>query len=535
MATIEELLRINKELTAQIAVQQQQIAVQQQQIDWMKRQLFGRKSEAFDHPDLFTLEDEDGKAKDTDAEDDTEQPQEDKEKPDTDKKKERPVRKARLPQNLPIVIVKDIIPDEVLASPGEWREIGEEHSDQLEKEPGYLYISRIIRRKFVRIDNPFAPPVIAPAVPTLIENGFWGPGLLSEILSNKYLYHLPLYRQHQLYQHRFGIDLPCSTMGDAVELVADQLQAVVNQMIIDMIRSGYLQIDETPVRYLDPTHPQGSVMGYLWAYRSGTGEVVFDWSTSREHGNLDTFFDSKANRELLAQLELIQSDGYEAYDAYIERQLRLKNVIKRIACMAHIRRKFEQALGQHPELAGWFLRKIGQLYRIEEDLRENKAPPDERYRQRQRQSQRIMNVIEKAINHLLTNSNKILSSSNLGKALKYALGQWSAMRVYLDHGQVEIDNNQLENTIRPTAVGKKNHLFFGSPEAGQRSATIYSLLLSAKAQGVDPQIYLRDLIERLPTTTTSGLSALTPANWATAYKAKIAAAEQAAAAAGQIA
>ena len=199
--------------------------------------------------------------------------------------------------------------------------------------------------------------------------------------------------------------------------------------------------------------------------------------------------------------------------------------------MAHIRRKFEQALGQHPELAGWFLRKIGQLYRIEEDLRENKAPPDERYRQRQRQSQRIMNVIEKAINHLLTNSNKILSSSNLGQALKYALGQWSAMRVYLDHGQVEIDNNQLENTIRPTAVGKKNHLFFGSPEAGQRSATIYSLLLSAKAQGVDPQIYLRDLIERLPTTTTSGLSALPPANWATAYKAKIAAAEQAAAAA----
>ena len=535
MATIEELLQANKELTAQIAVQQQQIAVQQQQIDWLKRQLFGRKSEAFDHPDLFTLEDEDGNAKIADTEDDAGPRTEDNEQeknPDTGEKKTRPIRKARLPENLPVIIIKEIIPDEVQASPGDWREIGEEHSDQLEKAPGYFYISRIIRRKFVRIDNPFAPPVIAPAPLTLIDNGFWGAGLLSEILANKYLYHLPLYRQQQLYQCRFDIDLPRNTMGSAVELVSDQLQAVVDQMITDMIRSGYLQIDETPVRYLDPGHPNGSAMGYLWTYRSGTGEVVFDWRITREHGNLDTFFESKANREVLAMLDLIQSDGYEAYDSFIARQALLDNPIKRIACMAHIRRKFEQAAGQYPEIARWFLRQIARLYRIEDTLRENKAPPELRHRLRQQQSLRIMNLIEKAIDHLLTNSTKILTSSNLGQALKYARGQWAAMRVYLDHGQVEIDNNLVENAIRPTAVGKKNHLFFVSPEAGKRSATLYSLLLSAKAQGVDPQAYLRDLIERLPTTTTSGLKALTPANWAAAHKAKIAAAKQDASADG---
>lgn len=516
----QELRRINEELRRVNEEQARQIAVQQQQIEWLKKQLFGRKSEKLDHPELFPAGEEEESKKSAASSADVRPAEEAEATGNREKagKNRRPIRRARLPENLPVVVAKEVIPEEVQAAPDQWREIQPEHSDLLEKEPGYFYIKRIVRRKYVRRDHPFAPPVIAPAEPTLIENGFWGAGLLSEILSNKYLYGLPLYRQEQLYSKRFGIELSRKTMSDAVDKVSHQLMPVVERMKKNMLGSGYLQADETPVRYLDPVHPKGSALGYLWTYRSANGEAIFDWRTNRQHANVDRFLGSPdEDGEML--LEVLQSDGYEAYDNYVARQLRKGRKISRAACMAHIRREFEKSLGQRPELARWFMRQIGRLYAIEENLREHRAPPELRARIRTRRSRRIIDLLAKAIDHLLINSATILPKSNLGRALRYARGQWPAMQTFLTRGEVEIDNNLIENAIRPTAVGKKNHLFFGSPEAGERSAILYSLLLSAKAQGVDPQAYLRDLIERLPTAKTSDLDDLTPANWAAAHKA----------------
>lgn len=497
---IDDLLRINQD-------QADQLTILRQQVDYLKRQLFGRKSEkGIEHLDLFKEEEMPGK------------PEATKEVADKPEKKSKPkdkrlIRSARLPDNLPIIVVERI-PEEVKASPEDWRRIGEETSDQLEKEPGYFYLKRTVLPKFVPRDNPFKPPISASAKPTIIDSGFWGDSLLSEILTNKYLYHLPLYRQEQLYHYRFGISLSRKTMGDAVEKVSGMMGILVRRMKENMLLGGYIQADETPVTYLDPTHPKGSRKGYYWVYRGLDGEVIFDWRTTREHKHLHKWLGKNFEG-------ILQSDGYTAYEGYARSQTLEGKHVKRASCLAHIRRKFENAREQRPEIVRWFLRIMGRLYGIESTLREHNADAAVRARIRRKHSHPLIKLLEKAITHLLVKGTSILPKSHLGQALRYARGQWAGVSVYLEHGEVELDNNLVENTIRPTAVGKKNCLFIGHPEAGERSAIIYTLLISAKAQGVDPQAYLKDLIEKLPEANSSELEALTPANWARAFKARL--------------
>lgn len=502
MANIDDLIRINQE-------QADQIAILRQQVEYLKRQLYGRKSEkSLEHLDLFEGEDMPGKPEVETAADSADKSNKKKAKP----RGKRPIRAERLPDNLPIVIV-ELIPKEVTAAPGEWRRMGAEESDQLEKEPGYFYLKRTIRPKFVRRDQPFLPPIMAPAKPKIIDSGFWGDSLLSEILTNKYLYHLPFYRQEQLYHYRFDISLSRQTMGDAAEKVSGMMGVLVQRMKETMILGGHIQVDETPVTYLDPKHPKGSRTGYYWVYRGLNGEVIFDWCTSREHKHLLKWLGKNFSGT-------IQSDGYSAYEDYANSQALAGKVVKRASCLAHIRRKFENAKDQSPEVVKWFLRIIGKLYGLEETLREQHADAATRARMRQKHSAPLIKLLKKAITHLLTNGSHILPKSHLGRALRYALGQWPGMQVYLEHGEVEIDNNLIENALRPTAVGKKNWLFIGQPEAGERSAVIYTLLISAKAQGIDPQAYLKDLIEKLPEASLSNLDALLPANWAKEFKAR---------------
>jgi hypothetical protein len=184
--TNEVLQQQNQEL-------KDQVAILTQQLDWLKRQLFGRKSEQLNHPDLFAGQPSEDPATSPDAA----QEQARASANPQSEKRTRKIRKDRLPENLP-VRTEEIIPEIVLANPQAWRGCGFEEKTQLEKEPAYFYLRRILRMKFVPIDNPFSPPVIEPAKPTLIEGGFWGSGLLAELLANKYLYHLPFDRQHAL-------------------------------------------------------------------------------------------------------------------------------------------------------------------------------------------------------------------------------------------------------------------------------------------------------------------------------------------------
>ncbi len=269
--------------------------------------------------------------------------------------------------------------------------------------------------------------------------------------------------------------------------------------------------------YLDRSGPKGSSRGFMWVYHSpATREVLFDWRTTREHSNLEKWMGPRCEGSL-------QADGYGAADAYVLRQKARGLKVRRVACMAHIRRKFHDALGERPALAGWFIRQIGRLYDIERVLREGGATPPVRLRIRGLQSRGIMRLIHDAALGLRRRSNTILPKSAMGQALDYALGQWDAMMRYLDDGLAEIDNNLIENCLRPVVLGRKNHLFIGGAQAGGKSAVFYSLLASAAAQGVDPQAYLRAVFERLPLINASDESALEqlrPSVWAAAFKAQ---------------
>ena len=486
-----------------------QVAILTQQLDYLKRQIFGRKSEQLDHPDLFAGS-EPGKP---DSSGDADAPEEEAEstesaKPKTEKRR-RKIREARIPENTPERI-QQIIPEIVQANPEAWRACGFEEKTQLEKEPGYFYLLRIRRMKFVLVENPLSPPVIEPAKPTMIDGGFWGAGLLAEVLANKYLYHLPFDRQHVLNRQRYGIDLSPNTMGDAAAKVADQCGLLVELMKQRMLEGAYVRADETFIRYLDSLTPGGSSNGYFWVYRGLTGDVIFDWQTSREHKHVADWLGPDFEG-------ILQSDGYQAYENYcVAQRLRDKKVI-RAACLAHIRRKFENARSERPEIIDWILRIIARLYMLESPMREYGADAGVRFRVRQNRSLALIGLLERAFKRLI--NTRIRPKSGLGQALQYALGQWPAMQTFLEDGRVEIDNNDTENDIRPSAVGKKNWLFVGSPEAGKRSAVLYTLLISARNHGVDPQAYLKAIIERLPSARPGELDELLPANWAAANRA----------------
>ncbi len=186
--------------------------------------------------------------------------------------------------------------------------------------------------------------------------------------------------------------------------------------------------------------------------------------------------------------------------------------------MAHIRRGFYDAREEDPRRAGWVLRQMQHLYALERRLREAKAGPRLREACRTAEAARILTRIKKAL-ILFKDSSRHLPQSALGKAIRYALGQWQAMENYLSDGRVEIDNNLVENGIRPTALGKKNYLFFGEVEAGETSAILYTVIENARRSGLDPQAYLREILTRLPEMKQNEIATITPVAWAEAQKA----------------
>jgi hypothetical protein len=181
-----------------------------------------------------------------------------------------------------------------------------------------------------------------------------------------------------------------------------------------------------------------------------------------------------------------------------------------LGCWAHARRNFFEAQEQAPRVVGWLLNQIGLLYRWEEELRRSRAGPVRRQVQRSSHHRMVMERLGRALNKLQA---RYLPQSPMGQAIGYALNQWPLLEGFLEYGEVEIDNNLVENAIRPTAVGKKNWLFFGSEEAGQRSAVIYTLIANCRMHGVEPYTYLKDVLQRLPTATNQTVAQLTPLNW----------------------
>jgi transposase len=416
----------------------------------------------------------------------------------------RKERAPRLPENLPVV-EHVIEPPEVIAQPTQWRLIGQEVSEQLDYEPGRFLRRRLVRRKYVHVSDPDRAPILAALPEKLLERGIAGAGLLAHILVSKYCDHLPLYRQEQIFAQRFKINLPRQTLGRWIELAADWFQLIYEHIRTGVMGGGYAQIDETPVSYLAPGHGQ-TKQGYLWTACRPGGDVFFRWETSRAAACLENLIPADF-------AGVLQCDGYSAYPAFAKGRAG----IELAGCLAHVRRKFHEALEQAPRPSGWVMRQLQHLYRVESALREKKAGPALRLSVRAHQSRPILERLKKALLHFKA-SRRHLPQSVFGQAVDYALGQWSALEVFLRDGRVEIDNNLVENAIRPTAIGKKNWLFIGEAGAGQRGAIIYTLIESCRRRGLDPYAYLRDLLTRLPTLTNQQIAEVTPAAWAKAQQ-----------------
>lgn len=412
----------------------------------------------------------------------------------------------RLPDDLPVV--EEVLePEAVKTQPAQWRCIGQEVSEQLDYEPGRFLRRRIIRRKYVHRTNPDLAPVIAPLPGRLRERGLAAPGLLAHVLVSKYCDHLPLYRQEQIFARRHQVHLPRQTLARWVELAADWLRPIYERIRTGVLGGGYVQIDETPIRYLSPGNGQ-TKQGYLWTAHRPRGDVLYRWETSRAAACLDNLLPVDFTGT-------IQCDGYAAYGAFGDR--REKKIIL-AGCWAHVRRKFHEALEQTPRTTGWLLRQIQHLYRVEAALRAPRAGPNLRAALRAHQSRPLVGRLKKAL-VLLKASHRHLPQSLLGQAIDYALGQWPTLEIYLGDGRVEIDNNLVENAIRPTALGKKNWLFIGAAGAGERSAILYTVIESCRRREIDPYTYLRDVLTRLPTMTNRQIPEVTPEAWAKAQQA----------------
>jgi transposase len=412
--------------------------------------------------------------------------------------------KPRLPENLPVV--EEVIdPDAVKAEPQAWRCIGQEVTEQLDYEPGRFLRRRTIRRKYVHKEDHDRPPIIAPLPECLQERGLAAPGLLAHVLVSKYCDHLPLYRQEQMYRQRHGVALPRQTLARWVELAADWLRPIYEQIRTGVMAGGYVQVDETPIQFLEPGHGK-TRQGYFWTCSRPGGDVVFRWETSRRTACLNNLIPANFRG-------VVQCDGYAAYRAFADCR---KGAIQLTGCWAHVRRKIYDALEQSPRTAAWLLGQIQQLYLVESTLRGRKAGPQLRAAIRSGHSRPVVQRIERALVRLKA-GHRHLPQSLLGQAIDYALGQWPTLTVFLDNGRLEIDNNLVENAIRPTAIGKKNWLFVGEAGAGQRGAIIYSIIESCRRRNIDPDAYLRDALARLPKITNHQISEVTPEAWAKSH------------------
>ena len=499
----------NKALKEEVEQLKQHNYTLRLKVDAMARKLFGKSSEKLDADQLQlvfdALRDEPPQeAKKPDASDLAESDSEAEEAaataPPAQRKKKRKL--ADIIDGLPTT--ETIIdPPEVLAQPEAWECIGAEVTKLIDIEPAKFKCNKIIRRKYVRKDARHLPP-ITPPLNILQERCIAAPGLLAHTLINRFELHLPFYRIEQMYA-RLGVPISRQTMCGWAGMAHDASRLIVEAIQREVFADGYVQIDETPVKYQDPEREGVCGTGYLWVIYNPVRNVsLFVWRTGRGAVHLDDIVPEDFRG-------IIQCDGYAAYDSLLKLPHR-QGRITLIGCMAHARRKFFEAKAEGAT-AQWVLAQIQKLYRIEAQLRDLAATPEQTLEDRQHDSAPIMERIKARLIELKAN-HKHRPTSLTGAAISYALNQWDKLSGYLRDGRVQIDNNLVENAIRPSAIGKKNWLFMGDAQTGARAATFYTLISNAQRERVDATTYLTEIFKRLPTETTHTVHRLTPKAWA---------------------
>jgi len=405
-------------------------------------------------------------------------------------------RRTALPAHLPRVEIAHEPQSTACGCGWQMKRIGEDVSEKLDYTPGTFTVERHVRGKWACVAC--QKLVQAPVPAQIIDKGIPTSNLLANVLVAKYGDHLPLYRLEEIYA-REGVPLPRSTLAQRVGQCGAQLQPLVDALKAEMLTHTVLHADETPVEMLKPgtgkTH-----RAYLWAYSPGAFEtmkaVVYDFAESRSGEHARAFLGDWRGSLIC--------DDYGGYKASFAKG------ITEVGCMAHARRKFfELNANGTSQIAGQALQTIALLYDIERETQELSA--EDRQAIRQDKSRRIADALH---GWMLAQRSQVANGGATAKALDYSLKRWQALKRFIDDGRLPIDNNWIENQMRPIAIGRKNWLFAGSLLAGQRAAAIMSLIQSAKLNGHDPHAYLRDVLRRLSTHKASQIGDLLPHRWA---------------------
>jgi transposase len=425
-------------------------------------------------------------------------------------KRARKVGRKPLSPDLPREdIVHDLAEDEKQCACGcTMVRIGEETCEKLAFIPRRYYVERHIRPKYAchacegSGDEERAAVRIAPVPPSIIPRSIATPSLLAALLTSKYCDHLPFYRQELIFE-RDGIDLSRQDMSNWAIRVGMQCESLVNLLETHLLRQAFIQMDETTLQVLGEPERSATAKSYMWLARGGPPgkqAIVYRYQPTRS---------AKHPATLLADYEgHIQTDGYEAY----ETALRGKNIVH-VGCWAHARRKFDEAAkaSKTPGLAQEGLAVLRKLYAIEKALRPQLdcaiMSPEEFVAKRK---ELVAPVLEEIQGWLKSQAERILPSSLIGKAIQYTIGQWDKLVRYLDRAEITPDNNACENAIRPFVLGRKNWLFSGSPTGAQASCNIYTLIETAKANGLEPWAYLKKIFSELPVTPSDKIANLLP-------------------------
>jgi hypothetical protein len=413
-------------------------------------------------------------------------------------------------EHLPVEQEIEIIPEQVQANPDAYERTGaSEETFELDYYAPYFFRRRLIRPKFRLKSDREQPLVIAPA-PVRVVSGLASAGLLALIMVQKFVDHLPLTRQAKIFK-RHGCKLSVKSMVRWVEKVSKWIEPVYEQMIWELLHGNYLQVDESPVTFCDPDQGvKKSKKGYFCVLSRPNDHIVFTWSKTRSYEDI--------TRHLKGFKGLLQSDGYSCYEKFAQNN---KNV-ELLGCMAHCRRYFVEAQPYNPRECDIVIKLMQRLYHVEKLIRESETKlTDEQVSDlRKKYSSNTLKRLQRVFEIIQV---RHMPQDPVRKASNYAVNHWDSLVRYIDHGQTQIDNNlavprrsrHLPNAIRPTAIGKKNWMFIGHPNAGGRAAKIYSILISCERAGVNPQQYLKMLLSKdLSNLPKEQLSKLTPKAYA---------------------
>ena len=403
---------------------------------------------------------------------------------------EKPVRSA-LPADLPRVVI-EIQPEEDTTG---MKCIGYEITEQLEMTPSKFFVKQYKRAKYARLNG---QGVSIGKLPELaLPKAIAGSSVVAHILISKYIDHLPLYRQQAQYM-RIGLKVNDATMGTWVEGGITLLSILHERIVSILLTSGYIQLDETTIQVLSSEKKGKTHRGYFWASHSPQKKLaVFYYDKSRASTFPDGFLKDYQG--------FLQTDGYSVYEHFGK-----VRGITLLACLAHARRKFIDALGDNKELASHFIESIQVLYKLEQDLRDARATDEIILKHRKEIAVPILNTLHQ---WLKDNLIKVTPTSLTGKAISYALNRWDKMMVYTTDARLQIDNNLVENQIRPVALGRKNFMFCGSHQSAERTAIMYTLFACCKLNNVNPHDWLNDILVKLPSRKANNIDDLLPHNW----------------------